>query len=264
MSTREVAEHLVTARQRGATAFWLGGGEPTLRSDAVTVVKMARRLGYERVLLQTNGMLLAYPEVAGRFADAGVTEVSFAIKGASAKTHDALTRTPGCHSAMVKGISEIARLGLPMAGDILLYADTVGELPLMVRTYAAMGLARFAVSSLSPAHQRAEDVSARVPRLSDVAVAVVTAINENADVGVTSLHTPPCVVPESHWAALFHAADLQLLIANPGGQGFMLEDSPLEGGTYLSRCETCRARPRCGGLRQDYLAQFGDGEFLLR
>lgn len=264
MSSREIAEHLLAARRRGAKSLWLGGGEPTLRRDLLAVVRKARELGYVRVLLQTNGMLLAYAEQAKRCAEAGITEVSFAIKGATAETHDRLVRTPGCHALMVEGIEQIRRLGLPMSGDLLVYSSNLAEVPAMVRTYAAMGLRHFNVWAFSAVDQGDRDLSAQVPRLSEVARATAEAADACPEVSVTSLHTPPCVMPPSHERCLFHAADLDLLVANPGGYSFRLEESAIEGGAYLPRCEGCAARPRCGGLRRDYLAIHGDEEFQPR
>ncbi|MBK8696886.1 MAG: recombinase family protein [Deltaproteobacteria bacterium] len=72
--------HGALARRRRAHAL-----AATLRRAA------ARRLGYARVKLQTNGMMLSYAEYAQRARDAGVTEVAFSIKGATA----AITPAPG-------------------------------------------------------------------------------------------------------------------------------------------------------------------------
>lgn len=264
MSTQEVVRELLRGRQRGATSLWLGGGEPTLRKDSFAVVKKARELGYTRVKLQTNGMLLAYPEVSQRYVSAGLTEVSFAIKGATAETHDRLTRTPGCHELMLRAIAELKQHGLPMAGDLLIYASNLAELPEMVRAYAALGLSHFNVWCFSAVDQGDRDLSAQIPRLAEVVSGVVAAMDANPSVSLTSLHTPPCVVPQSHARCLFHAADLDLFVANPGGYGFMLEESAIEGGNFLPRCDSCAERARCGGLRRDYLAAFGDDEFQPR
>ena len=52
--------------------FWFGGGDPTLRPDLIRIVKAARKLGYEEVKLQTNGMLLGSPANAEKLKKAGV------------------------------------------------------------------------------------------------------------------------------------------------------------------------------------------------
>ncbi len=264
MSSRDIASELVRARSRGASHLWLGGGEPTLRKDLGGVVRKARELGFERIKLQTNGMMLAYPEFTDRLVAAGVTEINFAIKGAHTETHDRLTRTPGCHELMLQGIAETRRHGLPMEGDLLIYKSNQAEISEMVRTYFDLGLQRFNIWLFSATDQGDKDLSAQVPKLSEVVVEITRAMDlrlSDAPDFITSLHTPPCVVPASHHACLFHAAALELWVANPGGYGFFLEESPIEGGHYLDRCEQCSSRKECGGIREDYLSIFGDGEF---
>lgn len=261
MSAEEIVLHLTRARREGATSLWLGGGEPTLRKDSFAVVRKARELGYTRVKLQTNGMLLAYPEVAERYVRAGVTEVAFAIKGASAESHDRMTRTPGCYDLMLRGMAEVARHALPMEGDLLIYASTVDELPQMVEKHARLGLGHFNVWLFSAADQGDRDLASQVPRMREVMARITETLDEHPSVSLTSLHTPLCVIPAGYERARFHAHDLDLVVANPGGIRFWLEESSIEGGRYLASCEACTARPRCGGLRQDYLDVHGADEF---
>ncbi len=148
---------------------------------------------------------------------------------------------------------------------MLLYAETTPELPELVRHYHALGLESFRLWLLSSAAASEPDVATRVPRLSDVSTALVRAMDlglSTREDFIVSLHTPPCTLPESHHRALFFAPDLGLLVANPGGHRFLLEESPIEGGAYLPGCADCRWRPRCGGPRTDYLALHGHGEFV--
>lgn len=264
MTTGEVFRALRDGRSAGARWLWLGGGEPTLRQDLFAITTRARELGFERVKLQTNGMLLCYPDFVQRCVDAGVTEVNFAIKGSTATIHDRLTRTPGCFDLMTRGMEECRRRGLPMDGDILVYGSNVDDIPEMVRVHAARGIERYNLWLLSLTDQRDEDLGAMVPRIRDV----IAAVRRTVDLGlstredfITSLHTPPCTVPAELSSILFHASDLDLLVANPGGHTFRLETSPMEGGRFFPRCERCAMRPRCGGAREDYVKIFGDDEF---
>lgn len=265
MTTREALEALARGRRDGADAFWIGGGDATLRPDLFAVVAAARRLGYARVKLQTNAMRLAHAEYARRCAEAGVTEVNVAIKGADAATHDRLTRTPGCHALMLKGIENARALGLALEGDLLIYRSNAAQIPEMVRRYTALGLERYNVWLMSAVDQGDKDLSAQVPRIADVVPFITAAMDLGLSARgdfITSLHTPPCTVPASHHACLFHAEDLALRVSNPGGYEFMLEESPIEGGHYLPGCARCALRPRCGGVRRDYLTVHGDAEFV--
>ena len=263
MDGRELTEQLRAGRAAGAEWLWLGGGEPTMRRDLFAIVRAARKLGYRRVKLQTNAMMLASPGFAARCADEGVTEINLSIKGATAETHDRLAQTPGCFDLMLQGVEAWRGRG-PIVGDVLAYRSNVDELPAIVRRFFALGVEKFWVWTLSASDSALPEVAAEVPRLADVVrnvqAAMDLALSPRADF-ITSLHTPPCTVPASHRGCLFFAADLGLLVANPGGHRFLLETSPMEGGLYLEGCATCSMRARCGGLRADYVALHGDAEF---
>jgi cyclic pyranopterin phosphate synthase len=264
LGTREAAAALAEGRRQGAHALWLGGGEPTLRRDLFALLAEARRLGYTRIKLQTNGMMLAYPAFTERCATAGVTEVAFSIKGAGPETHDRLARTPGCHALMTRGIAEARRCGLALEGDVLVYRSNAHELPEIVRHYTAEGVGCFRLWLMSAVDQGDEDLSGEVPRVADVMPHVTAAmdlrLSDRPDF-ILSLHTPPCTVPASHRACLFHSRDLALLVVDASGHRFRLEDSPIEGGHYLEGCGRCVLRPRCGGVRRDYVALHGGDEF---
>jgi MoaA/NifB/PqqE/SkfB family radical SAM enzyme len=264
MTTGEVFRTLRAGRSAGARWLWLGGGEPTLRKDLFAIAAEARKLGFERVKLQTNGMLLSYPEFMQRCVDAGVTEVNFAIKGSTAQIHDRLTQTPGCFDLMVRAVESCKTRGLPIDGDILVYRSNVDDIPEMVRVHTAHGVERYNLWLFSVTDQGGEDLAELVPRIRDVIPAVRRAVELGLGARedfITSLHTPPCTVPTDLSSVLFHASDLDLLVADAGGHSFRLETSPIEGGRFFPRCERCAMRPRCGGAREDYVKIFGDEEF---
>lgn len=263
MSDREALDALTAGRRDGATGLWLGGGEPTLSRATLRLAHAARRLGYTRVKLQTNGMMLAYPEYAQRCRDAGVTEVAFSIKGASATTHDRLARTAGCFALMQKGIANCRALGLDLEGDILLYRSNAHELPDIVGDHIPLGLKRFRVWMLTATDPDARD---EAPRFGDVTphlpIALTRLPPDAAPDALISLHTPPCTLPAGCERARFYAPDLALRVVNPDGRAFMLEDSPMEGGAFLPGCAGCALRPRCNGPRRDYLDRFGPEGFV--
>src|SRR3984957_18354949 len=60
MATGAAMALLREGRRRGCSRLWMGGGEPTLRPDLLHLMRAARSLGYDEVLLQTNGMRLSY------------------------------------------------------------------------------------------------------------------------------------------------------------------------------------------------------------
>lgn len=264
MAGPEIMETLRYGRAQGATALWIGGGDPTMRRDLHAIIAAGRKLGYERVKLQTNGMLLAYPELTKRWIDAGATEINLSVKGTTAASHDRLSRTPGAFDLMMNGLAEWKKHGLPAEADVLLYRSNVAELPELVRVFQAAGVERFHLWMLSGAVQTGEDVGPEVPRMAEVVDALratlALKLSDRPDF-LESLHTPACVLTGETRRALFSAKALDMIVANPGGFRFRLEDSPIEGGHYTPRCAGCSARPSCAGIRKDYVARFGDAEF---
>lgn len=265
MDSREAFTHLKIARRDGATGLWMGGGDPTLRRDLFDLIRAARKLGYQRVKLQTNGMMFAYPEFTERAIAAGMTEVNLTLKDSSAELHDRLAATQGCFETMMKGIRALNERSIPIDGDILVYRSNVHRIPEMVRFFFGEGVARFNLWLFSAVDQGEEDLSHEVPRMDEVVPRLQAALDlnlsERADF-ITSFHTPPCTVPASHHQALFYPPDLGLRVVCPGGDAFMLEESPMEGGHYLEGCENCSFRGRCGGLRRDYLRVHGSDAFV--
>jgi MoaA/NifB/PqqE/SkfB family radical SAM enzyme len=265
LTTEEVARLLHKGRLDGATKFWFGGGDPTLRPDLIKIVKAARKLGYEEVKLQTNGMLLASPANAEKLKKAGVTSVNLSIKGHTAALHDGLTQTPGSFVQLELAAQALLAAGIELEGDVLVYQDNVHVLPELCLHFYDLGIRHFNLWHLSlfgADETQKESLKTRVPMMRTVGGAVSKIRQKSPDdLKITALHLPPCVMEPSDYHTLFIARELGLLVADPGGHNFMLEQSPFEGGIYLERCAQCIWKDQCDGLRADYLEVHGDAEF---
>lgn len=265
LSARELVRALEDGRRRGISQLWIGGGEPTLRSDLLPLVREARARGYTRIKLQTNAAMLAYPEAVRRLKEAGVTEVAVSIKGPDAATHDRFARADGAFDLLVRGVGNVRAAGLALEGDVLVYRSTTALLPDVIQTFFALGVPRFRVWQLAPPEEA--QALAEEPLVSEVAVAVerALALGLSADPEhVVSLHSPPCTLSDGAARARFFAPDLGLLVRDASGGTFRLEESSMEGGHFTPRCEGCTLRARCGGVRRDYVMRHGDGELRPR
>jgi len=262
MDPAEVLRWLRHGRRLGAQHLWLSGGEPTLRKDFLATLRAARQLGYQRVKVQTNGMLFSYEEFADRACAAGMNEVNLLLKSRDPKVHDGLNRTPGSHRLLDRAVEVLSGRGLRVEGDILVTIRNVHELPELVRHYAASGLVHFNFWLFSLVDQGDADLRRLVPRLADCVPAMIEAIDAAHAAGATacSLNTPHCALPPAYWGAQFDAVGMGLLVVNPGGQVFRLETSSIEQGSYVEVCQGCAARRWCHGMRADYLDVHGAGE----
>lgn len=263
MAWSEVEHWLRYGRVHGARHLWLSGGEPTLRKDFLRTLKRAQQLGYERIKVQSNGMLFSYRTFTERAVAAGMTEVNLLLKSLDARRHDGLNRTPGSHKALHQGIERLRAFPqLRLEGDFLMTSRNYQELPELVRYYLDRDLVHFNIWLFALVDQGDKDLRRFVPRLADAMPYVLQAadIAEAAGATLCSLNTPHCLVPPDRWDLQFDARGMELFVVNPGGNTFMLETSSIEHGEYVDRCGRCAARPHCRGMRPDYLELHGDDE----
>jgi MoaA/NifB/PqqE/SkfB family radical SAM enzyme len=267
MSWKDVLRWLHNGRKEGARHLWLSGGEPTLRRDFFRTLKAAKKLGYERIKVQSNGMLFAYDGFAERAVAAGMTEINLLIKSLDPKVHDALNRTPESHRLLHEGIAKLRALnangaGIRFEGDILMTTRNYMEMSRLVEYYCDLDFVHFNVWLFSLVDQGKRDFRRLVPRLSDCLPHMLSAFDAAKSRGATfcSLNTPFCVIPPAYWEMQFDSSGMDLLVVNPGERAFMLETSSIEKGIYFERCADCAVRSACHGMRSDYLSVHGDAE----
>jgi MoaA/NifB/PqqE/SkfB family radical SAM enzyme len=88
----------------GHDAVAFVGAEPTLSERLPDVIKEAKRMGYSRLLLQTNGRRLAYRSYASTLVESGLTHVEVSLHGALSAVHDYHTRVPKSFEHTLVGI----------------------------------------------------------------------------------------------------------------------------------------------------------------
>ncbi|MBI5609036.1 MAG: radical SAM protein [Deltaproteobacteria bacterium] len=263
MDWPEVSRWLQQGRRMGAQHLWLSGGEPTLRKDFLQTLRLAKHLGYQRIKVQSNGMLFSYPDFARRAVAAGMNEVNLLLKSLDPKTHDAHQRTPHAHELLTRGVAVLSELPLRLEGDILITTRNYTEVADLVAHYGAKGLVHFNFWLFSPVDQGDLELTRQVPRMSDTVPYLLQARERASALGATvcSLNTPHCAVPPEAWDMQFDAAGMKLWVVNPGGIAFPLEQSRIEHGEAIAACQGCAARPWCRGIRPDYVAIYGETEF---
>ena len=122
----------ILQRGRGADEVCFTSGEPTLVPALPRYVAWARRLGYGRVSVMTNGRRLAYKDYCITLVEAGLTHLYLSIHGHEARLHDGLVRTPGAFAQTVAGLDNAARLGVALRTSSVVNRR---NLPLLAEIY---------------------------------------------------------------------------------------------------------------------------------
>lgn len=96
--------------QAGEDSVALYGGEPTLRSDLIRIIDTARRNGYRRVKLVSNGRALSDNQVLLEIVKAGCYLFEIKLWGSIPDIHDYFTQTPNSFLETIQGLENLQRL----------------------------------------------------------------------------------------------------------------------------------------------------------
>lgn len=234
----------------------ISGGEPTIHPALHDVIARARDHRMN-VTLQTNAIRLGKAETLRRLVDAGLSQVFVSLHSADADTSDRMTRAPRTFGPTVRGIEACAAAGVKVRLNCVVERAN----------YTRLGdHARFVVERFVRPYPEnpAQEVTYTFPTtyfdqglwrealvpLDEVRPHLLEAVSElsRAGVAVQALGTcgfPPCVLrgaPEAIW-----------WLDSEG-----LDEMDLSARAFGEACQRCAERPRCLGVRREYLEVFGD------
>ena len=107
LSTREVKDIISQLAEAGTLYLSFTGGEPLLRKDFWEIADFAFKKHFV-LLLQTNGILIN-AEAAKKIAELNFFAVHISILGATAETHDRITKIPGSFEKVLKAVELLRR-----------------------------------------------------------------------------------------------------------------------------------------------------------
>ncbi len=234
--------------------------EATIHPDFFPLLAKAKELGFTRMGLITNGRMLADEDFSRRTVEAGVQDFRVSIHGATARSHDALTRSKGSFAQSLRGITHLVRLhrkgnwrGSLSVSFVLCrinYPEIQDFLVLMDRFSHPVEV-NFV--QLIPSPVFAERFASIAAPFSEMKAAVEQGIDWLESLGKTRLQTtfewPFCILPER--AAYLHPP------GNCEAVGFACPQHP-------APCKTCVYLDRCGGVYKHYANTFGTEELAAQ
>ncbi len=265
-----IIEALEAARAAGAWHLTFLGGEPTTHKRFLDALRKAVELGFEHIVIFTNGVMFPHPGFIDSVLALGRFEWRVSIQGATNEAHVATTGRPESFRRILHGLGELQRHGQLVTANMCVNERSYRSLP----EYPAL-LARYGVRQLHVDIVRPESTGERdqdylreiMPRYSDMApyydemLARFDAWDPDFDVNVGNL--PYCILPK--WGSRIHHGGQETVTKSADAVG--LEDAmnkyEWHGSlrTYLPGCDECVFRPRCTGIFRVYLQLHGEDEF---
>ena len=257
-----VATALAQGRRDGYDHLSITGGEPTIFGTLLPLVRRARSLGYADIKVQSNGLLWTPANVA-RAIEAGVTRFAVSIHAHRRTHYEAIVRRPDTYDAMVGGLRTLADAaqasGIHVSADVIVMRSTLPELADAIGWLAELGLRHADLWFVSLTDGNADNVDS-MPAMTEAMPAIRAALAEGRRRAMTvrSLHVPRCLLGDDR-AHAFDPASVGVRVMSPDAT-FDLARSRITGQIHVPACAGCEHESYCPGLREDYLARFGDAE----
>ncbi len=141
-----VRDILRDARRLGATAFSPSGAESFMRKDFLDILETAQDLGFERIEVVTNGILV--PAHADRLARLAGLTLHVSIDGPP-DIHDRL-RGAGSYERAMRGVHAALERGIRTELSGVLMAPTLGTAGHIIDLAAELGLGRVSFQPFQP------------------------------------------------------------------------------------------------------------------
>ncbi len=183
--------------QRGIRLLDFDGGEPTLVPHLVPLVRIARRLGFERVCVTTNGRRLSYQSFARGLLESGITDLLISLHGPTAEVHEKLTGSLGSFAQTLAGIENAVRFNgsgaVALGVNTTLTRDNFRRLAEFAVLLRQLGVPKLNVQFVTPFGRARPDI---VPDPAEAAAVLRQVIDEHGEhLRIQVINLPFCYLP---------------------------------------------------------------------
>ncbi len=266
-----VLAELDRARRSGHTKVTLLGGEPTLQPRFLDVVRHAARLGFEEIVVFTNGARTAREAFVDEILDAGEGRITWRIslQGATEESHERTTRKDGSFGRILRSLALLHDKRQPITVNMCVVESNYASVPAFPALLLPFGVTQLHLDMVRPldAGDRTEDeLRAMIPRYSDMVPALTEMVRgfpAGFDVNIGNL--PYCIAP--HLAPVIHHDGEPTLTVAVDGDGE--QSAPWDKYQVKRRdkskpesCAACALEPRCSGVFDKYREIHGTSELV--
>ena len=244
------------ARSKRYRRICFTGGEVTLEKKLFDYVAIARESrSFEHMRLQTNGRMLADMAFAKQLVAAGVDEYFVSLHGHDAPTQDNISQRPGSFDEALRGLANLAELGVCLLTNTVICTLNVEHLADVVDTVQRFHPVRMEFWNYLPMEDYADERNLIAP-MSKVAPEMRRALSKLSTLGIEGRvkYVPRCLLGE--YAECHDDSQPDVVIAEK-----FYDPYPKFACLYEAKCEHSDT---CLGLHHPYVTKFGWEETALR
>lgn len=244
----QVKKEIVQARKKYDIVNFMGR-ESTLRDDFLDILEFAKSLDFKQVGITTNGRMFSYKKFVKQVLDTGINQIGISLSGATARTHDKITKVPGSFKQTVAGIRNIISLkkpGTSLLVNLPLSRLNYSELGKMIDLLKSLGVKEINILFIAPLSKRSRNKKI-IMEMKELGEYVFKTIRSyfNGPVKFLLVEFLPCSLPKEARDYFFPC----------------LEKNPEK--VRIPLCEKCSYAAKCDGVLKSYIDLYGDRGFKI-
>ena len=265
MAVEPILARIRQAREAGHSKITLLGGEPTLQPGFMEIVTGTVALGFEEIVLFTNGAKTARLELVDAIrATGGRFTWRISIQGANRESHERTTQKPGSFGRIVRTLENLRARGERATVNMCVVAsnfEDVDQFPELLLAHGVVQLHLDMMRPLDAGERTEEELRATLPRYSALAAPfrrMIAGFPESFDVNIGNL--PYCIAPDlAPWihhdgeATETVAVDRDNQLSKPWNKYLVKRRDKLK----PERCRECVLDARCSGVFETYADFYG-------
>lgn len=146
----EIFASLEQAKKDRFARIILSGGEATIHPEIVKIVARAKKLGFKRVQVITNGRMLAYGSLAVDLKRAGLDEVTFSMHAHKKELFEKISRVKGSYAQALEGLNNAIKNRYIVNIDIVITKLNYKYLREIMDFYIRLGIREFDLLHVIP------------------------------------------------------------------------------------------------------------------
>lgn len=242
-------EHLDKYRRHGVRMVDFDGGEPTMNPELVPLVRYARKIGYERINVTTNGRLCAYEDFAKKLVRSGLTTLLFSVHGPDAKTHAQQVGVAEAFEQTTQGIRHCVKHapeGVELGMNVTVTKGNHDKLAELAELAWSLGLPWLNVQFLTPFGRATKWVAPDTKKAAELTMRVIDRWKDRMKIQVINL--PFCFMPgyEAHLEGDLAKLSRHMIFVN--NETVNLASYLAERRVHREECGGCPHRSFCGGF----------------
>ena len=270
LEAEPILTEVTRAFEDGHRKLTLLGGEPTLQPSFMTVVRHAVALGFEEIVIFTNGVKTAREAFLDEIiATGGRFTWRISIQGATKASHEATTKKSGSFDRILQTMETLRAKGERITVNMCVVQsnyESIADFPALLLPIGATQLHLDMVRPLDAGVRTEEEMRAMIPRYSDMLPALekmAEGFPDDFDANIGNL--PYCIAP--HLAhRIHHDGERTMTIAVDGAKKL---SKPWD--KYLTKrrdkakpetCDACLFEGRCSGIFETYREFYGTSELV--